>query len=126
MLHKRIGQRWLGFLCGFCHTLAYLIVSQHPPYPLLVVAYADAAWNAWVGNLAQASQLLGFMHAIYGAGGTVSPLIATAMITRGNLEWYTFYYILVSSRFHKMVLQTSPFAFNALSSWDSQLSKALP
>ena len=100
MLHKRIGQRWLGFLCGFCHTLAYLIVSQHPPYPFLVIAYAfagfgngigDAAWNAWVGNLAQASQLLGFMHAIYGAGGTVSPLIATAMITRGNLEWYTFY-----------------------------------
>jgi fucose permease len=110
-LHKKIGQRWLGFLCGLCHTVAYLIVCQHPPYPLLVIAYAfagfgngigDAAWNAWVGNLAQPSELLGFMHAIYGAGGTVSPLIATAMITRGNLEWYTFYYIMVSSRPHKM------------------------
>ena len=122
MLHKRIGQRWLGFLCGFCHTLAYLIISQHPPYPVLVLAYAfagfgngigDAAWNAWVGNLAQASQLLGFMHAIYGAGGTVSPLIATAMVTRGHVEWYTFYYILVSS----------PLAVSIRNGYTSNLSK---
>lgn len=100
-LHKTIGQRWIGFICGCCRIVAYLIISQHPPYPVLVVAYAvagfgngigDAAWNAWTGNLANSSELLGFMHAVYGAGGTVSPLIATSMITGGTLEWYTFYY----------------------------------
>jgi hypothetical protein len=37
------------------------------------------------------------MHASYGLGGTVSPLIATSMITQANLGWYDFYYVLVSS-----------------------------
>lgn len=56
---------------------------------------ADAAWNAWVGNLANSSELLGFLHAFYGVGGVVSPLIATTLITKANLEWYAFYYIMV-------------------------------
>lgn len=56
---------------------------------------ADAAWNAWIGNLANSSQLLGFLHAWYGAGGVISPLIATSMITKGDLPWYSFYYVMV-------------------------------
>lgn len=56
---------------------------------------ADAAWNAWVGNLANSSELLGFLHAFYGVGGVVSPLIATTLITKANLEWYSFYYMMV-------------------------------
>lgn len=107
-MHKTMGQRGIGILCGVSHAIAYVIISQHPPYPALVVAYAlagfgtgvsDAAWNAWIGNLAQANETLGFLHALYGVGGTISPLIATNMITRGNLPWYTFYYVLVSTKF---------------------------
>lgn len=59
---------------------------------------ADAAWNAWVGNLANSSELLGFLHAFYGVGGVISPLIATTLITKANLEWYAFYYIMVRCR----------------------------
>lgn len=105
-LHMRIGQRWIAFMCGGCHALTYLILSQHPPYPVLVLAYVLAglgngiglaAWNSYIGNLARSNELLGFMHASYGLGGTVSPLIATSMITQANLGWYEFYYVLVSS-----------------------------
>lgn len=103
-LHLKIGQRWIGFVCGACHAVTYLILSQHPPYPVLVFAYAItglgngiglAAWNSFVGNLDRSNELLGFMHASYGAGATVSPLIATTMITQGHLPWYNFYYVLV-------------------------------
>lgn len=104
-LHLKIGQRGIAMLCGVCHILAYVVIAAHPPYIALIFAFmfagfanglGDAAWNAWIGNLAKASELLGFMHACYGAGGVFSPLVATAMITRGDLPWYTFYYIMVS------------------------------
>ena len=61
---------------------------------------ADAAWNAWIGNMANPNEVLGFLHAFYGLGAVLSPLIATTMITKGNrLPWYYFYYVMVSSCF---------------------------
>jgi len=42
-----------------------------------------------------ANELLGFLHGAYGLGATISPLIATSMITKGQLQWYTFYYLMV-------------------------------
>lgn len=55
----------------------------------------DAAWCAWIGNMANANQVSGFLQACYALGATVAPLIATAMITKGGLPWYTFYYLTV-------------------------------
>ncbi|KAH7193320.1 major facilitator superfamily domain-containing protein [Fusarium flagelliforme] len=103
-LHRRIGQRGIGITCGLCHIIAYIIIAIHPPYPVLVLAYAlagfgngisDAAWNAWVGNLDKANETLGFLHAFYGVGGVISPLIATNMIAKADLPWYTFYYVMI-------------------------------
>lgn len=85
--------------------LSYIIIAVHPPYPVLVIAFmlagfgngaADAAWNAWIGNMARANELLGILHGLYGVGAVLSPLIATTMITKGNLPWYSFYYVMVS------------------------------
>lgn len=42
-----------------------------------------------------ANELLGFLHGSYGLGATISPLIATAMVTKGHLPWYMFYYVMV-------------------------------
>jgi fucose permease len=103
-LHRHIGQRGIGVTCGLCHIAAYIIIALHPPYPVLVVAYSlagfgngisDAAWNAWVGNLDKANETLGFLHAFYGIGGVISPLIATNMIAKADLPWYTFYYVMI-------------------------------
>ena len=55
----------------------------------------DGGWNAWIGNMQSANEMLGFLHGAYGAGATIAPLIATSMITKGNLQWYTFYYLMV-------------------------------
>ncbi len=106
----KFGQRGIALIAPGAHLLAYIIICVHPPYPVLVLAFllagfgngvADAAWNAWIGNMANANEILGFLHGFYGLGGTLSPLIATTMITKGDLPWYSFYYLMVSptSRF---------------------------
>ena len=56
----------------------------------------DGGWNAWIGNMENPNQLLGFLHGSYGLGATISPLLATALVTKANQPWYTFYYIMVS------------------------------
>jgi hypothetical protein len=49
-----------------------------------------------------ANELLGILHGAYGLGGTIAPLIATAMVTKAYLPWYTFYYMMVSLRYAVM------------------------
>lgn len=103
-IHLRFGQRGVAFLCPTCHLLAYIVIAVHPPYPVLVVVFVlagfgngleDAAWNAWMGNMANANEILGFLHGFYGLGATVAPLIATTMITKAGLPWYCWYYVMV-------------------------------
>ena len=55
----------------------------------------DAAWNAWIGTMDHPNQLLGLLHGCYGLGGTLSPIIATSMITKGNLPWWSFFYLMI-------------------------------
>jgi fucose permease len=81
------------------------MICLHPPYPVLVIAFmiagygnglADAAYNAYIGNMANANELLGFLHGLYGFGAVISPLVATSMITKVGIPWYGFYYVMVS------------------------------
>ncbi len=104
--HIKFGQRGIAIIGPACHLLAYIVVSQHPPYPVLVVLFIvvgvgngliDAAWCAWIGNMASGNQVSGFLQAAYSLGATVSPLIATAVVTKAGLGWYTFYYLMVGS-----------------------------
>ncbi|KAI9163862.1 major facilitator superfamily domain-containing protein [Paramyrothecium foliicola] len=103
-LHLRIGQRGIAAISSGCHLVAYLIMALHPPYPVIVVAFmvagygnglADAAWNAYFSSMANANELLGFLHGFYGFGAVLSPLIATSMITKLETPWYAFYYLMI-------------------------------
>ncbi|KAE8352292.1 major facilitator superfamily domain-containing protein [Aspergillus coremiiformis] len=104
-IHTKFGRRGVACISPGCHILAYIVSSVHPPYPILVVSFifagfgnglADSAWNAWIGNMANANQLLGLLHGIYGVGAVLSPFIATSLITKAHLPWYYFYYIMIS------------------------------
>lgn len=104
-IHVHFGQRGIALMGPGCHLIAYIVIAVHPPYPVLVVVFIlagfgngllDAGWNAHVGSLANANQVLGFLHGFYGLGAVLSPLIATTMVTRAGLQWYSFYYIMVS------------------------------
>ncbi|KAF9877938.1 MFS transporter [Colletotrichum karsti] len=117
-IHLKAGQRGIAIIASTCHIAAYVVISQHPPYPVLVVVYilagfgngiSDAAWNAYIGNMDRANEVLGFLHACYGAGGVMSPLIATTMINKANLGWWNFYYVLLGMAVIELAWCTSAF-----------------
>ncbi|KAL9001370.1 MAG: hypothetical protein Q9169_000261 [Polycauliona sp. 2 TL-2023] len=102
-LHMFVGRRGIAIIAPTCKVVSYAVIAAHPPYPAVVAILAitglgngllDAAWNAWIGTLAQTNQLLGILHGFYGLGATISPLISTSMITRGHLGWWTFFYLM--------------------------------
>jgi fucose permease len=99
----KFGQRGVAIIGPSTRLAAYVIMSQHPPYPVLVLCFVlagygngleDAGWNAWVGNMQNANEVLGFLHGAYGLGGTLAPLLATSLITKVHWGWWTFYYFM--------------------------------
>ncbi|KAI9889925.1 MAG: hypothetical protein M1814_004648 [Vezdaea aestivalis] len=119
VIHMRLGQRGVALIGPGAHLIAYIVISFHPPYPVLVVIFIfagfgngilDAAWNAWLGNMANATEILGFLHGFYGLGATLSPLIATTMIAKGGLQWYTFYYVMTGAAALEMAFSVATFS----------------
>lgn len=120
-IHMRFGQRGIAVLAPICHLIPFIVLSNHPPYPVLVVVFIivgfgngllDAGWCAWTGNMVNANRVQGIMHAFYSGGGTVSPLIATAMTTKGGHPWYVYYYMMVRHIPIHSLLCTCMFADN--------------
>lgn len=71
------GQRGIAIIGPLCHLLPFIAIACHPPFPVVIVVFAiiglgngliDAAWNAWIGDMANANALMGFLHAFYGLG----------------------------------------------------------
>lgn len=103
-VHVHLGQRGVAAIGGVCQALAYLSFSLHPPFPALIViiiligygeGLKNAGWNSWIGKLANANELLGLLHGLYGLGATLSPLLATVIATRKGGHWYQFFYFMV-------------------------------
>lgn len=117
-VHRNYGQRGVAFIAGLCHTITYLTLSLHPPWPVIVVfvaltgfgnGLADAGWCAWTGNMVSANKVQGFLQAFYSLGATFSPLIATSMIAQGKLQWYTWYYVMTGIAIVEWILCTAAF-----------------
>ncbi|KAK2612850.1 hypothetical protein QQS21_001130 [Conoideocrella luteorostrata] len=103
-IHHAIGQRGIALLGPLFRLIGYVPIVFLPPFPLLPILFMltgfgngieDSAYNAWVGNMRQTNELLGILHGSFGFGGTVSPLIASVMVTKLGLPWYSFYYIFI-------------------------------
>lgn len=117
-IHIRFGQRGVAFLGPICHVAAYVAIALHPPYPVLVVVFIiagfgngieDAAWNAWAGNMANANEVLGFLHGFYGLGAVLSPLAATTLMTKHGWMWFEFYYIMIGGAAIELATSLSAF-----------------
>ncbi|KAI9842115.1 MAG: hypothetical protein M1837_007476 [Sclerophora amabilis] len=117
-VHMKLGRRGVSLIGPGCHLVAWLTLALHPPYPVLVVVCVlagfgngclDAAWNAWLGNMANANELLGFLHGFYGLGATLGPLIATTMVTKARLDWFSFYYVMAAGGLIELVTSLSTF-----------------
>lgn len=105
-IHVHFGQRGIAFLGTSLHIIAYLAITQHPPYAVLIGIFIlaglgngviDASWNAWIGAMADSSKLMGLLHAFYGMGAALAPLIATSLFTKRGWQWYEFYYIMAAA-----------------------------
>lgn len=62
-----------------------MLVDTDTTAPRFGNGLEDGGWNAWIGNMESANELLGLLHGAYGLGATISPLIATSMVTKGDL-----------------------------------------
>ncbi|KAJ5990162.1 hypothetical protein N7499_010689 [Penicillium canescens] len=118
MIHQHLGRRGITIIAPSCHLLAFAVISVHPPFPVLVVMYVlvglgsgfhNAAWNVWIGNMANSHEVLGFFHGFYGIGATVSPLVATSLITKAGWEWYAYYYLMTGAAAIALVYAASAF-----------------
>ncbi|KAL2275604.1 hypothetical protein FJTKL_01682 [Diaporthe vaccinii] len=118
LMHVHFGQRGIAIISPLCHIVSFLVMAAHPPYPVLIIMFifvgfgnglADAAWCAWIGNMAHANEVSGFLQACYAIGATVAPIIATSIVSRGGLEWYSFYYIMFGGAALELATSTATF-----------------
>lgn len=109
---------------------AYCLMFWKPPYPLfacayflsgLGVAYQDAQVNSMVANLPNSHRWLGVLHAVYGLGALVSPLVATTIATR-TAYWHYYYLVLLGFAFVNVVWLAGSF-WNGLGRPDLLSSK---
>ncbi|EJD40210.1 MFS general substrate transporter [Auricularia subglabra TFB-10046 SS5] len=86
-LNEKIGFGKSLVFGALCQTVAYAIQAPAPPFPVLVVfaalngfgmAIQDAQSNGFVAVMKHnPDRKMGVLHAVYGLGALVSPLIAT-------------------------------------------------
>ncbi|KAF9877212.1 Bypass of stop codon protein-like protein [Colletotrichum karsti] len=72
------------------------------PYPFIPISFFFVGFgaainmalgNIFCGGLRNGTLILGILHGFYGIGGTISPLIATAIVGAANATWSTFYLV---------------------------------
>lgn len=103
-IEQRFGRGRTYAFSGSLVAVGYIAILCDPPYPLIVVSFFLLGFgmainlalnNVFCANLANGTVILGFMHGSYGVGGTISPLMATAMASNG-IRWSLFYLISLS------------------------------
>ena len=101
-LLERLGRRTFLGLGSAVWIVGMLGFAMMPPFPILLpalfgigfgVAILDAGLNAYIAGLPRGASLLNYLHAFYGVGALLGPLLATAMIT-SVLGWNATYYAL--------------------------------
>jgi fucose permease len=101
-LLDRLGRR--GFLAfgALAWIAGILVFATLPPFLALLpalfavgfgVAILDAGLNAYIAGLPRGVSLLNYLHAFYGVGALLGPLLATAMLT-SVFGWNATYYAL--------------------------------
>ncbi|CAN3353775.1 bypass of stop codon protein 6 [Diutina catenulata] len=81
----------------------YALVASGTVFPVVVIGFLFGGMGAGIGvaqtnvflsRMSKKAQLLSFLHAAYGVGATISPIIATATVNAG-VTWHFFYLILL-------------------------------
>ena len=105
-LDHKLGRAKTFILCEALNTIAFGIMIIPPPFPVFAIGYfitgfglatALALNNVFCANTEPATTILGAYHGCYGLGGTIAPLIATAMLSAG-CQFSLFFSLLLGIR----------------------------
>ncbi|KAI4280744.1 MAG: hypothetical protein L6R38_004209 [Xanthoria sp. 2 TBL-2021] len=100
-LLARLGRAKTLLLAELIMMAGHIMLVCTPPFPVVVLSFLFtglgqainlALNNVFCANLANHSIPLGLFHGSYGIGGTVGPLMATALVSTGR-KWSSFYFI---------------------------------
>lgn len=100
-LENRFGRSKTYMFCLSLMVTGFIIIICKPPFPAVVASFFFfgfgqaiilALSNVFCGNLVNSTTILGIAHGAYGVGGTLGPLIATALASHG-VRWSYFYII---------------------------------
>ncbi len=99
LLMMRLGERRFLLLGVGLFTLGAGLFSVRPPFALFLglgtllgfgVGIMDAGLNAYVASLPGSATLLNYLHAFYGAGALLGPLLASTLLAL-QLGWQATY-----------------------------------
>jgi fucose permease len=100
-MHSRFGRSKTSMFCQALLVVGFTIIVCKAPFPAVVVSYFLIGLgvainlslnNVFLVNLVNGTEILGVAHGSYGIGGTIAPLIATALASHG-VHWTYFYFI---------------------------------
>ncbi|KAF5547675.1 hypothetical protein FMEXI_5001 [Fusarium mexicanum] len=101
-LRAILGRAKVFGLANIVLVCGYLPIVTTAPFPLIPIAFClvgfgaavnIALGNLFCGGLQNGTVILGLLHGCYGFGGTVSPLIATAIVSANGTVWSRFYFM---------------------------------
>ncbi|KAF5604368.1 hypothetical protein FPCIR_914 [Fusarium pseudocircinatum] len=101
-LRAILGRAKVFGLANIVLVCGYIPIVTTAPFPLIPVAFClvgfgaainIALGNLFCGGLQNGTIILGLLHGCYGFGGTISPLIATAIVSTEGTLWSRFYFI---------------------------------
>jgi fucose permease len=101
-LLERLGRRVFLAFGALAWIAGMLVFASLPPFYALLpallaagfgVAILDAGLNAYIAALPRGVSLLNYLHAFYGVGALLGPLLATAMLS-SVFGWNATYYAL--------------------------------
>jgi fucose permease len=99
LLVARLGERRFLVLGAATFALGALFVSLRPPFAFVLLvmigfgfgfAIIDAGLNTTITAMPESTTRLNNLHAFYGIGGFLGPIVTAGVLTRG-LPWNTIY-----------------------------------
>jgi fucose permease len=101
LLVAKLGPRRYLMLGTAFILLSMFIISLAPPFLVFVamllplgfgVAVIDAGLNAYIAGLPRNTALLNYLHAFYGAGALLGPIVASGLLAL-HVDWNHVYYV---------------------------------
>ncbi|KAK8162119.1 major facilitator superfamily domain-containing protein [Phyllosticta citrichinensis] len=105
-INERYGRARSLVLAEITMIVGYVMLVATPPFWVVVCSFfllgfgyaiGLALNNVFVANLANSTIILGLCHGSYSLGGTLGPILATAMASHG-IRWSRFYFIALGTR----------------------------